>query len=172
MDREQEANLSRLAGVISEQISGASTDQISTADLEKRFADLSEQVEIIAEDVGLSKQYHDQVRSRLDASTDDIKSIGTIRLAAACFAGFIILLSCLSVFYFLACPSGLAKFNGISDSHVRIAFIVGSLATIFGLTALLVKGAFASGKGLEGSGILPEHIKMFLELYRGNGGHN
>lgn len=174
MDRELEGNLNRLAGVISAQVGEPSLGVASIPDLEKlegRIDRLAQEVEKNTEDLGLSRQYHEQVRSHLTEMTNELKSIRAIRKWASFLAVCIILFFTTAVFYFLGFANGFREFKDISEPNLRIAFLVGSLAMIFGLTALLVKGAFSSGKGLDGNGIVPEHVKLFTEAVKGNGGH-
>ena len=76
MDRELEGNLNRLAGVISAQVGEPNPGVASIPELEElkgRVDRLAQEVEKNTEDLGLSRQYHEQVKSRLDASTEDIK---------------------------------------------------------------------------------------------------
>lgn len=103
---------------------------------------------------------HEQ-REHLRETTEDIRSWRVARTFATRFAVFIVLvmLAIIGVVF-----GGLwgASFNNMGGDGVRITFLSATFGIVFGLTALLVRGAFSPSKRDDGA-MMPEGARTLLD---------
>lgn len=130
------------------------------------FDQLSQNVEKLAEDVGQVAYSRDSIKDYINSLTDDIKAGRNMRFWLCLLAVGMILVGLTALMAIIFCPLGQADLKSIRDSHVQIAVIVALFGLTFGLTALLIKGAFQRGQS-EAADIMPEHVKLFIETIRG-----
>lgn len=109
-------------------------------------------------------QFEDELRTHLSETTADLKSWRKVRIFSISFAVIIITLSVSFLIYILFCPFSLVNIRNLPSDAVRIALLAGPFATIFGLTAIIVRGAFTPASS-DGIGLpMTENAKLFGEL--------
>jgi len=108
-------------------------------------------------------RFQTEVRDHLAEATIDVKSWRGFRSLAMIFAIIIVVLSVVTLGMILFCPSSSVTLTKLPSDSVRITVLAGPFAIIFGLTAIIMRGAFSPTKHEEVSPPLPEAAKLLAE---------
>ena len=113
------------------------------------------------EDKGLFEHEH---RENLREKNEDIRSWRKSRGCAMAFAVMIVLIMLLMIVLvtLTLIPTFPWHLNVVTSDGVKIAFISATFGIIFGLTALLLKGAFTPSAKDDGA-MMPEGLKTLVE---------
>jgi hypothetical protein len=115
--------------------------------------------------------YQEEHREHMRETTADIRSWRRARTFATSFSVIIVCLM-LYVIYQIVEGNNKVSFQTLGGDGVRIAFITATFGIVFGLTALMLRGAFSASKQEEVP-MLPEGAKTLIELLQtltGRGG--
>lgn len=97
----------------------------------------------------------------------ELRNWRNARRVALALSTFVILSTGLSVRWLLTDPRGHVVFLAVGSDSVKIAVVAGCLALVFGLTAILLRGAFTPGKTDMLPSAMPEWIKIATESVGG-----
>lgn len=106
-----------------------------------------------------------EARDHLQENTRDIRSWRRARFFSAAFAVAVVLVTMITLAFMLSANARATHISDLGSDNVRIAFLAGSFAIIFGLTALLVRGAYGGQKKDESSAMMPENARVVLETF-------
>ena len=131
-------------------------------ELDPRVQELWALLEPTLEDRGTMEQ---EAREHLRENTRDIRSWRRSRFFATAFAVFVVLAIMITLAVNMSGADGFTHLANLGSDSVRVAFLAGSFATIFGLTALIVRGAFSPTRKDDGGSLMPENAKVMLETF-------
>lgn len=146
----------------------ASTQSLETGNGDARLQELWTFLEPTLEDRGALEQ---EAREHVRENTKDIRSWRRGRTFATSFAVGVVLVAMFTLGWMLSGLPQATHLAELGDDSVRIAFLAGSFTTIFGLTALIVRGAFGPPRKEEGSMFVPENAKVIAEAFGSLMGH-
>lgn len=109
------------------------------------------------------RQHYVHVGDHLSECTNDIVSWRQSRGFAVGFAVAIVALIALLLACALFWPDSRLSIQNLGSDSVRISFIGGCFAILFGLPALILRGAFSNAKKEESDALLPESARLVLE---------
>jgi hypothetical protein len=150
-----------LEASITAQQGAAASVSVSPAE----FDQLYQNVEKLSEEVGQFNAFGNQIQDYLAELQADVGSKRRTRMFVASLAVFVVAAMIGLLVYVLFCPLSPVATLGDSDQYLRIAVVIGPLAVILTLVAILVRGAFAMPTKDEIPG-LPEHIKAIMEAIK------
>jgi hypothetical protein len=133
---------------------------IETTEQDPRVQELWTLIEPALEDKG---RFEAEIRSHLTEATTEIKSWRSARSLAMGFTIGVIVLSVLSLTIILFCPLSPLKLGIYLSDNVQIALLAGHFAVIFGLTAIIMRGAFTPSRREDGGLPMPESAKILAE---------
>jgi hypothetical protein len=112
-------------------------------------------------------RFESELRDHLKETTKDVKSWRGFRRLSTLFAIGIVALATLTLGFILFCPTSPVTLTTVKSDSVRIALLSGPFAIIFGLTALILRGAFTAHRPQESAIPMPEHSKLLSEAVAG-----
>ncbi|WP_337186097.1 hypothetical protein [Phenylobacterium sp.] len=130
------------------------------SELDPRVQELWILLEPALEERGVMEQ---EVRDHFRENTKDILSWRGARTFATSFAVFVVMVTMTTLGIVLFHDATTTRFTGLGSDSVRVAFLAGSFATIFGLTALIVRGAFSASHKDDGASLMPENAKVVVD---------
>lgn len=107
--------------------------------------------------------FEKETRELIAAHTKDIRSWQSARDWAGGFAMALVIVT-FGLFVFLLLKTTPPNLTSLGSDSVRIAVIAGMLGIVFGLTALILKGAFTPSKRSDGPALMPESVKTLADV--------